>query len=107
MSEGSGLFRTDTPPLRFATVEDQPPLYRGSYPLTKNLSFLQRLHLNTILSITPEPLGENVATWCTAQGIGMIHLSMSKDSKKPKHPISYYETKQAIEVRCGKGRIDN
>src|SRR5215475_8343751 len=88
--------RVDIPPRRFAIVEDHPPLYRGSYPLPKNLSFLERLHLKTVLSITPEPLGEEVATWCGAQGVSMMHLKASKDKK---HPISYYETKQALQVR--------
>ena len=101
MPEDGTVLRTDTPPLRFAMVEDHPPLYRGSYPLSKNLRFLERLHLKTILSITPEPLGENVATWCSAQGVSMIHLKLSKDSKNAKHPISYYEAKQAIQVFGG------
>lgn len=87
-----------TPPLRFGMVEDHPPLYRGSYPLAKNLRFLERLHLKTIVSITPEPLGENIATWCSAQGVTMIHLKTKKQAKTEKHPIGYYETKQAIQV---------
>ena len=90
--------QSHTPPLRFAMVEDHPPLYRGSYPLPKNLPFLERLHLKTIVSITPEPLGENVATWCSAQGVTMIHLKTKKQAKTEKHPIGYYETKQAIQV---------
>ena len=90
--------QSHTPPLRFAMVEDHPPLYRGSYPLSKNLRFLERLHLKTILSITPEPLGENVAAWCSAQGVSMIHLKTKKQAKIEKHPIGYYETKQAIQV---------
>jgi tyrosine-protein phosphatase OCA6 len=97
MAQG-GPARTDTPPLRYGIVEDHPPLYRGSYPLSKNLSFLQRLHLKTILSITPEPLGENIATWCSAQGVSIIHLKVTKASKQKKHPIGYYETKQALQV---------
>jgi len=87
----------DTPPLRFAMVEDHPPLYRGSYPLPKNLPFLQRLRLKTILSITPEPLGSEVAQWCSAQGVGMMHLKTTKEKSK-KHPIGYWETKLAIQV---------
>jgi tyrosine-protein phosphatase OCA6 len=92
--------QTDTPPLRFAMVEDHPPLYRGSYPLAKNLRFLERLRLKTILSITPEPLGEDIATWCSAQGVRMMHLTTNKEAKKARHPIAYYETKQALQVPC-------
>jgi len=98
MSEDDVLAsKTDTPPLRFAIVEDHPPLYRGSYPLPKNLHFLQRLRLKTILSITPEPLGDEIATWCSAQGVRMIHLKTTKERSK-KHPIAYWETKQALQV---------
>jgi tyrosine-protein phosphatase OCA6 len=92
------MTQTDTPPLRFAMVEDHPPFYRGSYPLSKNLPFLERLRLKTILSITPEPLGEDVATWSSAQGVRMMHLTISKHSKSKRHPIEYYETKQALQV---------
>ena len=98
MSEDNIVFQTDTPPLRFAMVEDHPPLYRGSYPVPKNLHFLQRLRLKTIVSITPEPLGEEVATWCSAQGVRMMHLKTSKETKSKKRPISYWDTKQAIQV---------
>jgi tyrosine-protein phosphatase OCA6 len=98
MLEEDIVSRTDTPPLRFAMVEDHPPLYRGSYPVVKNLHFLQRLRLKTIVSITPEPLGEEVATWCSAQGVQMMHLKTSKETKSKKRPISYWDTKQAIQV---------
>jgi hypothetical protein len=98
MSEDEPVSRKDAPPLRYGIVEDHPPLYRGSYPLSKNLRFLERLHLKTILSITPEPLGENVATWCSAQGVRMMHLKIKKQAKTEKHPIGYYETKQALQV---------
>ena len=88
-----------TPPFRFAIVEDHPPLYRGSYPLQRSLSFLERLRLKTIVSITPEPLGEDLATWCSTQSVRMIHLKVKKQGKTEQHPIGYYETKQAMQVR--------
>ncbi|KIS70277.1 uncharacterized protein UMAG_11656 [Mycosarcoma maydis] len=77
-----------TPPLRFSTVafactdQPQPPwqasaavddtdprshphhresVYRGAYPKARNLSFLSRLHLRTVLSLTPRPLDNDVA----------------------------------------------
>jgi len=86
-----------TPPFRHAMVENCPTLYRGSYPLSKNLRFLEGLHLKTIVSITPDPLVENVATWCRAHGVHMIHLK-TKKQKIEKYPIGYYEIKQAIQV---------
>src|SRR5277367_4758323 len=97
-NDGETVSKKDTPPFRFAMVEDRPPLYRGSYPLSKNLRFLERLHLKTIVSITPDPLAENVATWCSAQGVRMMHLKTEKQAKTEKHPICYYETKQALQV---------
>ena len=96
MAEQMQYRRVDIPPLRFAVVEDHPPLYRGSYPHSKNLRFLERLHLKTILSITPEPLNNDIATWCGVQGVKMMHLKASKDKKQP---ISCYDTKQALQVR--------
>ncbi|KAJ1027629.1 hypothetical protein NDA18_003629 [Ustilago nuda] len=69
-----------TPPLRFSTVafscvddpsntEDDPRLhshhresvYRGAYPKSRNLYFLSRLHLRTVLSLTPRPLDNDAA----------------------------------------------
>ena len=98
MSESDIASQTDTPPLRFAMVEDDPPLYRGSYPLSKNVRFLERLHLKTIVSVTPEPLGENVTTWCGSKGVRMMHLKIKKQAKTENHPIGYYDTKQAIQA---------
>jgi tyrosine-protein phosphatase OCA6 len=96
--EDDKVSHTVTPPFRFGIVEDHPPLYRGCYPLQKNLRFLERLRLKTIVSITPEPLGEDIATWCSAQGVRMMHLKIEKHAKTEQHPIGYYETKQAIQV---------
>ncbi|KAJ9478480.1 putative tyrosine-protein phosphatase OCA6 [Pseudozyma hubeiensis] len=84
-----------TPPLRFSTVAfactDQPQpswqaelaaddadprshphhresVYRGAYPKARNLSFLNRLHLRTVLSLTPRPLDSDVGLleWSTS-----------------------------------------
>jgi Tyrosine phosphatase family len=79
-------------------VEDHPPLYRGSYPLPKNLAFLKHLQLKSILSLTPENLGSEVAMWCSAQGVQMMHIKLDKEAKKKKQPIGYWEAKQALQV---------
>lgn len=42
------------PPFRFSMVEDG--LFRGGYPLERNLDFLK---VKTIISLTPEPLTEH------------------------------------------------
>jgi len=96
--QGDDVSHRITPPFRFAIVEDHPPLYRGSYPLQKNLRFLDRLGLKTVVSLTPEPIGEDIATWCSAQGVRMMHLKIEKQGKMGQHPIGYYEAKQAIQV---------
>jgi tyrosine-protein phosphatase OCA6 len=40
------------PPFRFAAVENG--VYRGAYPTLRNLRFLQRLRLATVVCISPE-----------------------------------------------------
>jgi tyrosine-protein phosphatase OCA6 len=97
-AEDDDVFLAVTAPFRFAIVEDHPPIYRGSYPLPKNLRFLERLRLKTIVSITPEPLRDDIATWCSSQGVAMMHLKVKKKGKTEQHPIGYFETKQAIQV---------
>ncbi|KAK9388115.1 tyrosine phosphatase family-domain-containing protein [Lipomyces mesembrius] len=82
-------------PLRYGTV--QPKLYRGLYPRKINLPFLRRLKLKTILSLTPEPLEDEIQKFCNDEGIKMTHLKTSKSGKKGL-PITYKEVTQAIEI---------
>lgn len=98
-------------PLQFSFV--QPNLYRGSYPREINLSFLKRLNLKYILSLTPKPLEEDpiIAKFCHENNIKMIHVECStekKDKTKPKVkrkkkavPIEY-----EVVVQCVKFLID-
>lgn len=46
------LQRQLIPPFRYAIVEDA--FFRGAYPTIKNFRFLRRLHLKTLVSLTPE-----------------------------------------------------
>ncbi|KAK9469768.1 protein-tyrosine phosphatase [Lipomyces arxii] len=82
-------------PLRFGTV--QPQLYRGLYPRKINLPFMRRLELKTILSLTPEPLVDEIEEFCREQSIEMIHITTSKKAKKGV-PITYKEVTKAIEI---------
>ncbi|KAK9457036.1 Oca6p [Dipodascopsis uninucleata] len=82
-------------PLRYGIV--QPKLYRGLYPRKINLPFLRRLKLKTILSLTPEPLNDDVRAFCDQEGIEMIHIKTTKASKKGM-PMTYKEVTQAIEI---------
>ncbi|KAK7206903.1 tyrosine phosphatase family-domain-containing protein [Myxozyma melibiosi] len=99
-SSSSSTADTDGPPLlvtplRFGIV--QPKLYRGLYPRKLNLPFLRRLKLKTILSLTPEPLIEEIQQFCREEGIEMMHIKTSK-SKKKDVSITYKEVTQAIEI---------
>lgn len=82
-------------PLRFGIV--QPKLFRGLYPRKLNLPFLRRLKLKTILSLTPEPLIDEIKQFCKEEGIDVIHIKTSK-SKKKDVPLTHKEITQAIEV---------
>ncbi|KAK9323766.1 tyrosine phosphatase family-domain-containing protein [Lipomyces orientalis] len=99
-TEGISDHEEDNPPLlvtplRYGIV--QPKLYRGLYPRKINLPFLRRLKLKTILSLTPEPLEDEIAKFCNDEGIKMTHIKTSKSGKKGV-PISYKEVTQAIEI---------
>ncbi|KAK9476332.1 tyrosine phosphatase family-domain-containing protein [Lipomyces japonicus] len=88
-------------PLRYGIV--QPKLYRGLYPRKVNLPFLRRLKLKTILSLTPEPLVEDIQEFCRREGINMIHIKISKGGKKGVS-LTYKEVKQALEILISESR---
>lgn len=44
---------TLNPPFRFSMVEAD--LYRGGWPKPRNIPFLQRIKIKTVISLTPEP----------------------------------------------------
>lgn len=68
------------PPYFFSIVLSCPsvsaPLphnvYRGSPPLPRNLRFLRRLRLKTIVSLTSAPLQDSVLSWAETEGIECI-----------------------------------
>jgi tyrosine-protein phosphatase OCA6 len=74
------------PPYRFAQIE--PDLYRGGYPKDRNDSFLSRLELKTIVSLTPNPL--------TISKINCIHIRV----EKPKEgiPLTYQKVNQILSL---------
>lgn len=57
------------PPFRFCMIEDG--IYRGAHPSLKNMRFLQRLHLRTILSLVPDPAGptRDLVDYCATEQI--------------------------------------
>lgn len=86
-------------PLRFGVVQSN--LYRGSYPKNHNKRFLQRLGLKTIVSVTPEPLDEDMAEFCKSEGIQMVYIQCagadSKSKKKRGVPVPYSAATKAVE----------
>ena len=60
------------PPLRYELIEER--LHRGSYPTLRNLPFLARLRLKTLLSLTPEPPTPDLTSFAQAEGIELHHF---------------------------------
>jgi len=56
-------------------------IYKGAFPRRRNLPFLSRLRLKTILSLTPkslEVLDEDVSNWAKSNSISLIHVKCEK-----------------------------
>ncbi|KAG6541418.1 hypothetical protein Mapa_017196 [Marchantia paleacea] len=65
------------PPFRYAIVEES--FFRGAYPTIKNYRFLRRLHLKTIVSLTPEPHpNRDMREFCEHEGITNRHFYVDK-----------------------------
>ncbi|PWN52841.1 hypothetical protein IE53DRAFT_304829, partial [Violaceomyces palustris] len=56
--------------------------YRGAYPKARNLAFLSRLRLKTILSLIPKPLDNDpsIKQWASSQHppVSLIHVRCEK-----------------------------
>ncbi|KAL6041325.1 putative tyrosine-protein phosphatase OCA6 [Balamuthia mandrillaris] len=66
------------PPFRFSIVEEG--VYRGAYPTKRNMRFLKRLKLRTLISLIKEE-SEEISRFCQEQHIRHIHhrVGRSKD----------------------------
>ena len=62
------------PPLRFGRVN--PSLLRGAYPTLRNFTYLRRLKLRTIVSLTPEPPTEDLIDFAKLEGISIHHIQV-------------------------------
>ncbi|KAH6586029.1 hypothetical protein BASA50_004065 [Batrachochytrium salamandrivorans] len=83
------------PTYRFGAVEED--LYRGGYPKDRNLRFLARLGLRTIVSLTPNPLSEpHLLAFTAANGITLIHIRV--DKPKENIPLSFPKVAQILPV---------
>eukprot|EP01050_Picozoa_sp_SAG11_P010255 SAG11_NODE_1017_length_6163_cov_6.440303_5_plen_283_part_00 len=73
------------PPFRFATVEVEAGagqqsygLYRSAYPSLKNIRFLLRLKLTTIVSLLPAEPVRDLTEFCETNGIRNIHFRIDR-----------------------------
>ena len=71
------LQRQLIPPFRYAIVEDA--FFRGAYPTIKNFRFLRRLHLKTLVSLTPEAHpNRDMREFCHHEGITVHNFFVDK-----------------------------
>ncbi|KAF9317291.1 hypothetical protein BG003_000972 [Podila horticola] len=82
------------PPFRFGTVENE--VYRGAYPKQRNLRYLKRLKLKTILSLIPDAPDPVFQKFCEDHGIQAIHLPV--DKVKDNVPLTYNRAVEAVQV---------
>jgi hypothetical protein len=75
------------PTYRFSQVEVD--LFRGGYPKERNIGFLKRLQLKTILSLTPNPID-------LLQQVNCIHIKI--DKPKENIPISFQKMNQILQI---------
>jgi protein tyrosine/serine phosphatase len=71
----------------------QDNLYRGGYPKPKNLPFLRRLKLKTIISLTPDPVKPYLEEFCALEKIVNHHIKV----EKPKDSLTLTPSK-ALQV---------
>ncbi|KAI9808383.1 MAG: hypothetical protein M1827_007480 [Pycnora praestabilis] len=50
--------------------------------MSRNLPFLESLKLKTVISLTPEPLTDNIRQWAGTYGIRLLHIRPEKEAKK-------------------------
>lgn len=65
-----------TPPLRFGYIN--PGLSRGSYPSLRNLRFLSRLQLKTVVSLVPETPTDDLVQFADMAGIKLFHFTLTR-----------------------------
>ena len=82
------------PPFRFGVVEDE--LFRGAYPKQRNLRFLKRLRLSTIVSLIPEPPRPHVVEFCALHAITLVHIRT--DKAKDAIPLTFAKVTQVLQI---------
>ena len=96
------------PPHRFAIIDHG--LFRGGYPTARNIDFIQRLELKTIISLTPKALSISILS----DNVNFMHIKVEKP--KESIPLNYtlvnrillmFQDAMPLYLHCLEGRITN
>ncbi|ELR17049.1 Putative tyrosine phosphatase family protein [Acanthamoeba castellanii str. Neff] len=82
------------PPFRLAIIEEG--LYRGAYPQKRNLQFLKRLKLKTIISLLPGEPSDDLKGFCKQHNI--THLPFAVGKMKDEVTVSPALVAQILET---------
>ena len=99
-------------PENFSMVEKG--IYRSAFPRTKNLSFLERLGLKSVISLVPDEYPDILRTRYTSMGITIIETGID-GNKWPFKQINYPRFEEALStvlnednwpclIHCNKGK---
>lgn len=92
------------PPLRFNAIQNN--LFRGAYPREINFVFLKTLNLKTIISLTPQPITNEIDKklykFTKSNEINLIHIEVSELYKKKKILICHSAILIAIDYMIHK-----
>jgi len=100
------------PPENFAMVE--AGIYRSSFPRSKNIPFLRRLRLRSVIALVPEEVSETMTKFYNSQGIRLIKHG-TDGNKWPFKEIDEQELSSALRdvldpanqpalIHCNKGK---
>lgn len=75
------------PPQNFGMVEND--LFRAGQPNNLNFPFLEKLHLRTIINLSPDELPQSLLTWIEDQQVDLVHLGEDIGGQRnPWKPVS-------------------
>mmetsp|Transcript_32629 Transcript_32629/g.103986 ORF Transcript_32629/g.103986 Transcript_32629/m.103986 type:complete len:265 (-) Transcript_32629:31-825(-) len=83
------------PPINFSMVEKG--IYRSGYPNKKNVPFLEKLGLHSIVYLCPEPYPEQMASFLSGNNIRVFHFGI-EGNKEPFVEIPEDMIRKALKV---------
>jgi tyrosine-protein phosphatase SIW14 len=90
------------PPLNFAMVDKG--VYRSGYPNKKNLPFLHKLRLRSVVYLCPEPYPEANKEFMEKNGINIFHFGI-EGNKEPFVDIPEDVIRDALKVLLASDRM--